>query len=57
MFLDHEKFYKECDRVLAPGGVIAVYSYSCQDFRVLGHPNAGKLSEIMNEVVHTLQHI
>jgi len=54
-FLDHEKFYRECDRVLVPGGVIAAYTYSCQDFRVIGHPNASELSEIMNEVIHTWQ--
>ncbi|KAF6035623.1 hypothetical protein EB796_006063 [Bugula neritina] len=27
-WFDHEKFYRECDRVLAPGGVIAAFCYS-----------------------------
>jgi len=52
-FLDHEKFYRECDRVLVPGGVIAAYTYSCQEYRVVGHPNAWELSAIMNEVMQT----
>jgi len=52
MFLDHEKFYRECDRVLVPGGVIAAFTYNCQEYRVVGHPNAEKLSRIMNEVIN-----
>ncbi|KAF6033370.1 hypothetical protein EB796_008322 [Bugula neritina] len=50
MFLDHEKFYRECDRVLVPGGVIAAFTYDCQEHRVVEHPNAEKLSRIMNEI-------
>jgi len=48
-WLDHEKFYRECDRVLVPGGVIAAFTYKF-DFEVINHPNSNQLNKILSEV-------
>jgi len=48
-WLDHEEFYRECDRVLVPGGVIAAFTYKF-DFEVINHPNSNQLYLILSEV-------
>ncbi|KAF6026210.1 hypothetical protein EB796_015479 [Bugula neritina] len=48
-WLDHEKFYRECDRVLVVGGVIAAFSHY-PDIQVIDHPNKDHLTRIFREV-------
>jgi len=47
-WLDHEKFYRECDRVLVPGGVIAAFCYSLN--MRFDHPRAPHITEVLQEV-------
>ena len=49
-WLDHEKFYRDCDRVLVPGGVIAVYSSILSTKTVLKHDNADVMTGLIKEV-------
>jgi len=48
-WFDHEKFYRECDRVLVPGGVIAAVNYTL-DIKVIKHPTSNDLHQIFSEV-------
>ncbi|KAF6016834.1 hypothetical protein EB796_024860 [Bugula neritina] len=44
------KFYRECDRVLVPGGVIAIFSYTIEEFIVVDHPRAAEISKVLKEI-------
>ncbi|KAF6033089.1 hypothetical protein EB796_008606 [Bugula neritina] len=48
-WFDHEQFYRECDRVLVPGGVIAAFNYKL-DIEVIKHPNSNELHRIFSEI-------
>ncbi len=43
-----ENFYKEVDRVLRPGGCLAVYEYGRSQY--INHPNVEELSQAYKEV-------
>jgi len=47
-WLNYEKFYRECDRVLVPGGVIAAFSYTLNIH--FDHPMAAEIAEVFLEV-------
>ena len=49
-WLDQEKFYRECDRVLIPGGVIAVYCYIPTTQTFLDNGNADVMTGLVKEV-------
>jgi len=51
-WFDLKKFYRECDRVLVPGGVIAAFFLCSEDFFVFNHPNSGMLYRILTKVKH-----
>jgi len=47
-WFDHEKFYRECDRVLAPGGVIAAFCYSVF-MTVVNHSKSEEINKVVYE--------
>ncbi|KAF6039555.1 hypothetical protein EB796_002118 [Bugula neritina] len=47
-WLNYEKFYRECDRVLVPGGVIAAFSYTLNIH--FDHPLAAEIAEVFLEM-------
>ncbi|XP_070566203.1 putative methyltransferase DDB_G0268948 [Ptychodera flava] len=50
-FADLEKFYDEVERVLRPGGCLAVYTYNVNDMRLCFGDRTERLSQIYQEVV------
>ena len=49
-WFEHAQFYKECDRVLVPGGVVAAYCYDPSGVVALQCFNAAEISAILKEV-------
>ncbi|XP_070573039.1 putative methyltransferase DDB_G0268948 [Ptychodera flava] len=52
-FADLEKFYNEVDRVLRPGGCLAVYTYNHNDMRLCFEDKTERISRIFQEVGST----
>ncbi|XP_067950226.1 putative methyltransferase DDB_G0268948 [Watersipora subatra] len=48
-WMNLDKFYKEADRVLTPGGVIALFSYS-SGFQTLDHHHSAEINAILEEM-------
>jgi len=49
-WLNYEKFYRECDRVLVPGGVIAAFSYTVKDILIVNHPRSLAIQDVLMRV-------
>jgi len=49
-WFDIEKFYRECDRVLVPGGVIAAFAYAFKDFPIVNHPRGDAIQDVIIRV-------
>ncbi len=47
-FLPIENFYEEVNRVLKPGGCLAVFEYGIREF--VNHPHAKELNQANDEV-------
>ncbi|XP_070566186.1 putative methyltransferase DDB_G0268948 [Ptychodera flava] len=50
-FADLEKFYDEVDRVLRPGGCLAVYTYNHEDMQLCFEGKTERLSQIFQEFI------
>ncbi|XP_067950695.1 putative methyltransferase DDB_G0268948 isoform X2 [Watersipora subatra] len=48
-WMDLAKFYKEADRVLTPGGVVALYSYAGAA-QTSNHPKSAEIDPILKEI-------
>ncbi|KAF6039558.1 hypothetical protein EB796_002121 [Bugula neritina] len=53
-WFDLEKFYRECDRVLVPGGVIAAFSYAFKDFPIVNHPRGDDIHKVLTKITDKL---
>jgi len=49
-WFNHEKFYKECDRALVPGGVIAALCYAFNKILIVNHPHSDAIEKVLTQV-------
>jgi len=49
-WFDLDKFYRECDRVLVPGGVVAAFCYAFKDFPIVNHPHGDEIHKVLTKV-------
>ncbi|KAF6033345.1 hypothetical protein EB796_008347 [Bugula neritina] len=54
-WFNHEKFYKECDRVLVPGGVIAALCYAFNKVLIVNHPHSDAIEKVLTQISERLR--
>ncbi|KAF6039556.1 hypothetical protein EB796_002119 [Bugula neritina] len=53
-WFDLDKFYRECDRVLVPGGVVAAFCYAFKDFPIVNHPHGDEIHKVLTKITDKL---